>query len=76
MFQKVEALRSTMAADAARTDVVHTPKADDFPHADFALFDTGKEDIRAIRDWLQRFIQVVRPEKLDAVSALRPQIDC
>jgi hypothetical protein len=69
MFQKVENLRSS--ASGFHTDVVYTPKVHDNAHGDFVAFDTTDENRFEIRDWLQDFIQHVRPDKLSAVETLR-----
>jgi hypothetical protein len=68
MFQTVENLRSV--ASGFPTDVVHTP-SDDAAHGDVIAFGTTDEDRFILRDWLQDFIQYVRPNLLAAVEALR-----
>jgi hypothetical protein len=71
MFQKVENLRSEDSGWP--TDVYYTPKDYDNAHADFVSFKTkDKIDYYEVRDWLQDFIQHVKPDKLEAVEALRP----
>jgi hypothetical protein len=67
MFQKVENLRSKDNA----TDVVYTPRAANSAHADLVAYHLPLEDKYVLRDWLQDSIQCVRPDKLEAIDALR-----
>jgi hypothetical protein len=69
MYRSVEQLR--WEATGFRTDVIYTPKLDDRAHADFVAF--GAADKFVIRDPLQDILQVVRPDELAAVEALRRQ---
>jgi hypothetical protein len=52
------------------SDVTYSPKLDDRAHADFIAF--GAADKFVIRDWLQDMLQIVRPDGLAAIEALRP----
>jgi hypothetical protein len=69
MFQKVDNLRSTCSG--FRTDVVYTPYSEDTAHSDCVAFETNDENRFELRDWLQDFIQCVRPEMISALEALR-----
>jgi hypothetical protein len=69
MFQKVENLKSE--GSGFPTDAIYTPIKDrDEAHSDFVIFRASEaEHVAAVRDWLQDFIQYVRPG-LKAVCAL------
>ena len=70
MYQNVENLRSDGSGFPA--DVIYTPYAEDNAHSDVAVYNaSNKEDIFAVRDWLQDFIQYVKPDQTAAVCALR-----
>jgi hypothetical protein len=54
----------------------YTPYPEDKTHSDFATFSTKtEEDLQSVRDWLQRTVRFVRPDKLDEVRALLKKPD-
>jgi hypothetical protein len=70
MFQTVVNLRSK--GSGFSTDVYYTPTERDEAHSDFVIFGIeDKDDIFQVRDWLQDFVQYVKPQRLAAVEALR-----
>ena len=78
MYQTVENLRS--AGDSfhkhtgCRTDVIFTPNNDP-AHGDLVAYGFTQEPTQEhrylIREWLQDFIQYVRPDKCAVIEALR-----
>jgi len=71
MFQTVENLSKGFIV---RTGVYYTPN-EDYAHSDFAVFaHMNRSMMHQLRDWLQDFIQCVKPEKAAVtINALRPQ---
>src|SRR6266566_8662927 len=70
MYQNVENLRSD--GSGFPIDIIYTPRDEDTAHSDVAVYNaTEKRHVFAVRDWLQDFIQHVRPNKLAAICALR-----
>jgi hypothetical protein len=70
MYQNVENLRSDHSGFPI--DVIYTPYVEDNAHSDLAVYKaTEKKHVFAVRDWLQDFIQHVRPGRLAAICALR-----
>jgi hypothetical protein len=75
MFQTVENLRSAgdqyHKATGCKTDVIYTPKPGDVAHADLVAYGPTADNKYVIRDWLQDFIQAIRPNNCAAIEVLR-----
>lgn len=75
MYQTVENLRSNGESfhrnTGCQTDVIYTPKAYDIAHSDLVAYGPTQENRFLIRDWLQDFIQYVRPDNCDIIEGLR-----
>jgi hypothetical protein len=75
MYQTVANLRT--GGDAfhkplgCRADVVYTPKIHDSAHADLVIYGSNPENKFAVRDWLQEFIQYIKPDRCATIEALR-----
>ena len=79
IYQTVENLRSTgnsfHANTGCPTDVIYTPIDEpghqDVAHADLVAYGADQANRFLIRDWLQEFIQYVRPDQCAVVEQLR-----
>jgi hypothetical protein len=75
MYQTVENLRSGGNSfhvnTGCPTDVIYTPIGGDGAHADLVAYGPTHANRYLIRDWLQEFIQCIRPHDCAVVEQLR-----
>jgi hypothetical protein len=79
MYQTVENLRSAgnsfHVSTGCETDVIYTPIDEaghrDQAHADLVAHRLGRDQRFLIRDWLQDFIQCIRPDQCSVLEPLR-----
>ena len=79
MYQTVENLRSAGNSfhrnTGCPTDVIYTPidqpGRKDLAHADLVAYGPQRDQRSLIQDWLQEFIQYVRPDRCAVIEQLR-----